>query len=140
MKRYRGLILSRASCDSISDLKGLQGPRYVQGMSKVLKVTQHASKTHPKRINNTPSPKQVIFGVRTFQSFGAAPQDIRSQKARPSAVSLDLSPGNVEGKMTYRWVHYRHKTRLMTHIIGVTFSTCVARLARTCTAVKKQLM
>jgi hypothetical protein len=40
-------------------------------MSKVLKVTQHASKTHPKRINNTPSPKQVIFGVRTFQSFGA---------------------------------------------------------------------
>ena len=136
MKRYRGLILSRASCDSISDLKGLQGPRYVQGAQGDATRIQNASKTHQQHS----VPETGDIWCENFSILRSAPQDIRSQKARPSAVSLDLSPGNVEGKMTYRWVHYRHKTRLMTHIIGVTFSTCVARLARTCTAVKKQLM
>lgn len=108
-------------------------PRNVQGAQGDAARIQNASKTHQQHS----VPKTGDIWCENFSILRSAPQDIRSQKARPSAVSLDLSPGNVEGKMTYRWVHYRHKTRLMTHIIGVTFSTCVARLARTCTAGKK---
>ena len=109
-------------------------PRNVQGAQGDATRIQNASKTHQQHS----VPETGDIWCENFSILRSAPQDIRSQKARPSAVSLDLSPGNVGGTMTYRWTHYRHKTRLMTHIIGVTFSsTCVARLARTCTAVKK---
>ena len=130
--------VTRSEISKDSKVQGMskECPRNVQGAQGDATRIQNASKTHQQHS----VPETGDIWCENFSILRSAPQDIRSQKARPSAVSLDLSPGNVEGKMTYRWVHYRHKTRLMTHIIGVTFSTCVARLARTCTAVKKQLM
>jgi hypothetical protein len=81
----------------------------------------------------------VIFGVRTFQSFGAR---LRIFDLKKQGLLLWVWISLLE-TLKVKWRTGGHtigtkQDSWPTSGIGMTFSsTCVARLARTCTAVKR---